>query len=62
MVNKMDEKEWQYSNEGNEQNIERSYALAKILSKSKNLRATLKFKYLVNKLEKSFCNKKFKQI
>jgi len=35
------------------------YILNKITSKSKGLKATLKAKYLLYKLEKSFYNKKF---
>ena len=39
-------------------NNERSYVLSQILTKSNNIRATLKIKYLINRLEKSFGNKK----
>lgn len=36
---------------------ERSYVLSRIFAKSNNIRASLKFKYLINKLGKSFSDK-----
>lgn len=55
----MSEQNWQYNENNDTEKVERSYALDKILSKSKNLKASLKVRYLISKLEKSFSGKKF---
>lgn len=47
------------NDENNHIDVDRSDAVNKISIKSNNIKAALKYKYLISKIEKSFYNYKF---